>query len=49
MIEFEAGILITELAELDSEHNVGISVLFNNTEVWNSTVSLKVNSTDTNV
>ncbi|XP_056006432.1 mucin-2-like isoform X2 [Ostrea edulis] len=44
-IEFEAGIMMTKSADLDSEQTVRISILLDDVEVWNSTVSLKVNST----
>ncbi|XP_056006425.1 uncharacterized protein LOC125659286 isoform X2 [Ostrea edulis] len=45
MIEFEAGIMMTKSADLDSEQTVRISILLDDVEVWISTVSLKVNST----
>jgi hypothetical protein len=49
MIEFETGVVRTNSESLDSDQSIGISILLDDTEVWNTTVSFVVNSTEVNV
>lgn len=50
VIVFEAGVYLTESAAgLDSDQDVGISILLNETEAWNASFTLTVNSTGQHV